>query len=94
MLVHLDARDGRQVESLAGVNHGGEKDSAFLVRHPFEIHRHEQRRHLIIRHVAASESLHQRANLVSLKCFAALLAGNEFRYEHKANGKGSRHRRE
>ena len=82
VLVCLDARDGGQIDHIAGVGHDVGQHGGFLVSHAAQVNRHEQRRHLVVGHVPCHIAVDGKGKLVMVQRTAVAFLGDNIVHSH------------
>ncbi len=77
VFVHLAAGQVAQVEHLAGVEHRARERGRLLGVQAADERGHQERRHLVVRHVAGGVGIHERADVVGVEALAVALGGDE-----------------
>jgi hypothetical protein len=82
VLVDLDARDSAEVEHLAARDHRPSQLEGLMAGHPSNAHRHQPRRHLVVRDLPAQVARQQKLNLFARVLAAIPLAADDLEDLH------------
>ena len=82
VLVGLDARDGGQIDHVAGVGHDVGQHGGLLVSHAAQVDGHEQRRHLVVGHIACHIAVDGEGQLFMVQRAAVALLGDNIVHSH------------
>ena len=83
VLVRLDARNGGKIHHIAGMCHYIGQFGGFGVGHTAQVNRHQQRRHLVIRHIARHIAVYGKCQFLAVQRAAVSLFGNDIIHTHK-----------
>ena len=82
VLVGLDARDGRQIDHVAGVGHDVGQHGGLLVSHAAQVDGHEKRRHLVVGHIACHIAVDGEGQFFMVQRTAVALLGDNIVHSH------------
>ena len=82
VLVGLDARDGRQIDHVAGVGHDVGQHGGLLVSHAAQVDGHEKCRHLVVGHIACHIAVDGEGQFFMVQRTAVALLGDNIVHSH------------
>ena len=83
VLVRLDARDGGQIDHIAGAGHDIGQHGSLLIGHAAQIDGHKQRRHLVVGHIPGHIAVDRKGKLLTVQRAAIAFFGDNIIHSHK-----------